>query len=207
MISRYSRMEKLGNVSLTDIRRASVCVVGAGALGNEVVKSLVLYGVGRLTIVDNDRVVTSNLGRCALFTEKDAEQHAYKADALSRSVSALNPDSIVAPLKIRAQQIDYSFFATQDVIIGCVDNIETRLFLDSVCFEKRIPYIDGGVEGMFGRVQVVVPPMTACYTCTINGTHSDVLDRRFGCDGEERSLPSRLIPSEPCIVSAVASIQ
>ena len=61
------------------VKNAHVLVAGAGALGNEVVKNLALFGVGHITVVDFDRIEVSNLTRSVLFREEDAFAHAFKA--------------------------------------------------------------------------------------------------------------------------------
>jgi molybdopterin/thiamine biosynthesis adenylyltransferase len=82
----------LGWFDLSRMRASSVLLVGAGALGNEASKNLVLSGVGRLTIVDPDRVTRSNLHRCALFLENDAIAARPKAEALADALSRLDPE-------------------------------------------------------------------------------------------------------------------
>src|SRR4051794_814941 len=75
---------------------ATVLVVGAGALGNELVKNLVLMGIGRVLVVDSDRVENSNLARCVMFRE--ADEGKLKAEVVASRAAALNKEVEVIPL-------------------------------------------------------------------------------------------------------------
>ena len=73
------------------VKNARVLVVGAGALGNEVVKDLALFGVGHIYVVDFDRIELSNLTRSVLFREADAYSHSYKAEIVAKRAMEINP--------------------------------------------------------------------------------------------------------------------
>ena len=80
------------------VSQARVMVVGCGALGNEVLKNLVLFGVPHLVVVDFDRVESSNLSRSVLFTREDAQTHTRKIDAVKASIERINPSAKVVTL-------------------------------------------------------------------------------------------------------------
>ncbi|MBX8631721.1 MAG: ThiF family adenylyltransferase [Thermoplasmata archaeon YP2-bin.285] len=204
---RYSRIRLIRELDFGGIRSSRICVVGAGALGNEVIKNLALYAPSLMTVVDSDRVDYTNLGRCFLFDRSDAETHRSKAEAASSRARLLNPDCSVECFPMDATTLDHTFFSRFSVVIGCVDSIRTRLHLNSNCYYAGIPYIDGGIDGLNGRIQVVLPPRTACYECTLNGSHMDSVDSEYSCGGREASFPSRRIPSEPAVAGIVGSIQ
>ena len=88
---RFDRSKRIPWFDLDLTRRAQVLVVGAGALGNEVVKDLVLAGVRRITLVDMDHVVRSNLNRCVFFTPEDARAGRPKVDAVAEGAARLDP--------------------------------------------------------------------------------------------------------------------
>jgi adenylyltransferase/sulfurtransferase len=204
---RYSRIKLVTGIDIRAIRNARVCVVGAGALGNEVIKNLALYAPSRLSVVDRDYVELSNLGRCFLFDYKDAEMRRSKAKAVSRNVGRINPDCKIEPVHEDAAALDSGFFSQYDVVIGCVDNIRTRLHINSNCYFSEVPYIDGGIDGLYGRVQVILPPDGACYECTINSTHMARIDLGYSCTGREANVPGRQIASEPSVCGIVGSLQ
>ena len=87
---RYSRLNLIGWWDQQRLREARVLVVGAGALGNEVLKNLALVGIGHITIVDFDVVEDSNLSRSVLFRASDSGKP--KSVVAARSVVDLNPD-------------------------------------------------------------------------------------------------------------------
>jgi len=189
------------------IRKTKVLVAGAGALGNEVGKNLVLSGFERITIVDMDRIVHSNLSRCVLFRKKDADAGAYKAKVLAERLEQLNPGASVDYHIAKIQEIDENGFKEYDLVIGCLDNIEARLYVNSHSYYHRIPYIDGATHGMIGKVQVVFPPETSCLQCGMNITHSKVMERRYSCTGKDVKYFEPNMPSDINTTSVIAAIQ
>lgn len=206
-VDRYSRIRLIESLNLERIQNAHLLVAGSGALGNEVLKNLALYGTRHVSVADYDRVSLSNLGRCVLFREEDALERKYKAQAAAERASDINRDCSVEAITMQIQELEMSRFDEFDLVFGCVDSVETRVYLNALCYSLKIPYVDGGIRGMMGRVQTVLPPITPCFACTLNGTHSDQMDRIYSCSGEERAMPSVSIPSEIATVSIVAGIQ
>lgn len=200
-------MRLLKELDTERLRSASVCVVGAGTLGNELLKNLILYGPRKLTIVDNDTVETSNLGRCFLFKPGDASERRKKVDAAQESLTRINDDVSVECVDTDVRELGSEFFGGFDMVAGCVDNISSRLHMNSHCYMVCTPYIDGGLDGLLGRVQVVTPPEGACYQCTVNASHMAIVDRAYRCNGDEAIVANRRIPSEPSVASITASIQ
>lgn len=204
---RYSRITLVKDLDLSAIRLSRICVVGAGALGNEVLKNLVLYGPSKLAVVDNDRVEKSNLGRCFLFTSSDARAGRKKVDAAIESLGRMNEEVELEAIANDVRELDDSFFSVFNVVAGCVDNISSRLHINSNCYHRKVPYVDGGIDGLMGRVQVVIPPSGPCYQCSLNATHMAVLDRDFTCTGREANIHRRMVPSEPSVSAITASIE
>jgi len=101
-------------------------VVGAGALGNEVIKNLVLMGVGYIYIVDFDTIEVANLSRSVLFRESDAGRR--KAEVAAARAKEINPYVHVQYLHGDiTHDVGLGVFRRMDVIIGCLDNREARL--------------------------------------------------------------------------------
>ena len=126
--SRFERFERIEWWDQQRLRDARVLVVGAGALGNEVIKNLALLGVGHLTVVDMDSIELSNLARSVLFREADAGKP--KAECAVRAARDLYP-----PIDARAivgnasADVGLGLFRDADVVVGAVDNREARVFL------------------------------------------------------------------------------
>ena len=99
--SRYDRQERITWWDQDKLTKSRVLVVGAGALGNEIVKNLALVGVGNITIVDMDLIEHTNLSRCVFF--RDGDEGKFKAEVLASRAEELNPeiaiDSIPKPVQ------------------------------------------------------------------------------------------------------------
>ena len=80
------------------VSSAQVMVVGCGALGNEVIKNLALFGVSHLVLVDFDKVEYTNLTRSILFTREDALERRYKVEAAAESINKINPNIEVSTI-------------------------------------------------------------------------------------------------------------
>ena len=175
-------------------------VVGAGALGNEVVKCMVLAGFGDITVVDMDDLVVSNLSRCLFFRENDGRAH--KAEVLSKRASEIYDDVKITPIVSRIQDNhDWDY----DIIFGCLDNISARLHVNSHARFNRVPYIDGATDGFRGKVQVVFAD-GPCLECTMNKSHMNILDTRFSCTGSGILFDPK-VASEITTTSIIAAMQ
>ena len=96
---KFDRQKRIQGWDQNKIASAKVMVIGVGATGNEVVKNLVLSGVGTLYIIDFDFIESSNLNRCVLFNSKAAENNEYKVDVVKQACEVLNPDVKIIPIK------------------------------------------------------------------------------------------------------------
>jgi molybdopterin/thiamine biosynthesis adenylyltransferase len=204
---RYERSRRIAWLDVEALGRSKCLVVGAGALGNEVVKDLVLSGIQDITLVDMDRVVRSNLNRCVFFREGDAERSLAKVDVVARRAMDLAPDSRISAREGKVEGMGTEELAHYDVIFGCLDNIAARLHLNAQACHVKVPYIDGGTDGFRGKVQVVLPPATPCLQCAMNRSHHKVMERRFSCTGADVVLHERKVAAEITTTSIIAAIQ
>jgi molybdopterin/thiamine biosynthesis adenylyltransferase len=204
---RWERSRRVSWLDMDAVRSARVLVIGAGALGNEVVKDLVLSGVREITIVDMDRVARSNLNRCLFFREADALSEIGKSEALAAAAMDLDPQLQVRALTMRVEELEESEFKNHQIAFGCLDNIAARLHLNSHAYFQGTPLIDGGTLGTTGKVQVVVPPSTPCLQCAMNRTHLQVLEKRFSCTGQETIFYEPKLAAEITTTSIIAAIQ
>jgi molybdopterin/thiamine biosynthesis adenylyltransferase len=136
---RFDRSKRIPWFDLDRTSQANVLVVGAGALGNEVVKDLVLSGVGHITLVDMDRVVPSNLNRCVFFTREDAEDGNLKVEAVAKGALALDEDVEITTEAQRVEDLGEGIFDGIDVVLGCLDNLATRVHVNANTYYRRIP--------------------------------------------------------------------
>ena len=175
---RYDRMRRIDWVDMDGIFGSRILVAGAGALGNEAVKDLLLSGFRDLTLVDMDDIVTSNLSRCLFFSDSDVH-HGMKCEILAEKAERMFPGARVEPVVGRVQDIEDWHY---DCVLGCLDNVSARLHVNSHCMYNDVPYIDGATDGMRGKVQTVLPG-GPCLQCAMNRSHVREMERRFTCTG------------------------
>lgn len=176
--SRYDRQERIWWWDQAKLGAARVLVVGAGALGNEVVKNLALVGVGFIDVVDMDHIEHSNLARCALFRDRDEGR--LKAEALVEAAADINPDVQLRAFTCRVQELGSAFLREYDVVIGALDNREARLWVNQVARLWGMYWIDGAIEGLQGVVRVFGPD-GPCYECTLGEVDRQMLSHRRSC--------------------------
>jgi molybdopterin/thiamine biosynthesis adenylyltransferase len=196
------------------LRNSSAMVAGAGALGNEIIKNLIMLGFGTIYVVDFDTVVKSNLNRCILFRPTDAESKTTKAEAIAKRAKEMDPYGYIEIIpiveEIGPQGLNYlsPIFSDNkiDLIFGAFDNVASRIHLTTIAYYHGIPYIDGGMWGPIGNVYVMMPPSTPCYVCSLSEQTWAEMLKRLQCS-MKGSLESMEMPSLPTTGSIVAAIQ
>jgi len=204
---RFDRARRIDWLDIEAISRARVLMVGAGAIGNEVAKNLVLSGFRNITVVDMDRVVNSNLARCLFFSENDAARGGMKTEIVANGMMALDRGVKATAIIGKIQDQEDGFVQNFDVALGCLDNVLARLYLNAQCYYNRIPYIDGAMDGLRGKVQVVIPPETPCLECGMNRSHGRIVEQRFSCTGNDVSLFLPKIGAEITTTSIIGAMQ
>jgi molybdopterin/thiamine biosynthesis adenylyltransferase len=204
---RYSRLRLISWWRQERLRSARVLVVGAGALGNEVVKNLALLGLGTTYLIDFDEVEPSNLSRSVLFREEDGGQP--KAKVAARRALELNPEITIIPIHGNViTDLGLGLFALVDLVIGCLDNREARLWVNRQCWKTSTPWIDAGIQEIQGVVKVFVPPDSACYECAMTERDYQLLNLRYSCPLLSRDeIISGKVPTAPTIASMMAALQ
>jgi molybdopterin-synthase adenylyltransferase len=164
--SRQTLFAPIGPQGQEKLRRASVVIIGCGALGSATANALVRAGVGRLRVIDRDYVEESNLQRQLLFEESDAAQNLPKAAAAERHLRLLNSDVEVegAVADVNAGSIE-SQVRGFDLILDGTDNFETRYLVNDAAVKLGIPWIYGAVVGSYSASLTVIPGRTPCLAC------------------------------------------
>jgi molybdopterin/thiamine biosynthesis adenylyltransferase len=190
---KFDRQKRIQGWDQNKIVNAKVMVIGVGATGNEVVKNLVLSGIGTLYIIDFDFIERSNLNRCVLFNSKAAENNEYKVDVVKEACKILNPDVKVIAIKKDLNTIDKKLYKECDVICSCLDNIEARLEANNYAYYYDVPFIDSGIDEYFGSVQAVYSKVqsAACLQCGITDKDLDLMWSKFSCTGQEIKAEDR----------------
>lgn len=163
----YARQISLPEVGLagqTRLRQARILVVGAGGLGCPLLMNLAGAGIGRLGLIDGDRVSASNLNRQFLYTPADIGQK--KAELARQRLAAYHPDLIIEDWpEWLTLDLARALFPHYDLIVAAVDSQAARRLINHVCCELRIPMVDGGVRSFTGYVALIEPGKTPCYDC------------------------------------------
>jgi len=185
----YDRQKRIAGWDQNKISNATVMIIGAGATGNELVKNLVLTGIGKIILIDFDFINLSNLNRCILFNVEDAEKKEYKVDVVKESCRDLNPEVEIVALKQDLNDIDKKLYEKSDVICSCLDNMEARLEANNYAYYYGVPFIDSGIDEFFGSIQAVYSEVedAACLQCAITGIDLDLMWKKFSCTGQEVS--------------------
>jgi len=187
------------------VRSARVLVVGAGAIGNEVLKNLALLGVGHVLVFDRDTIEMSNLSRSILYRATDNGQP--KAATAARAVREINP-TVKAGCRNGDITLDLGLglLRRMDVVIGCLDNREARLYINRACWKVGRPWVDAGIGQLNGQARVFRPGHGACYECSFSDADyqqisvpCNMLASKYASEGK--------IPTTPTIASIVAAVQ
>lgn len=204
---RYGRLRLISWWRQEKLAAAKVLVVGAGALGNEVLKNLGLLGVGHIYIIDYDTIESTNLTRSVLYRAADAGKS--KAERAAEAVKALNPD-----VKVHAVNgnviidLGLGIFEEMDVVIGCLDNREARLWINRQCWKVNTPWVDGAIQEISGVVKVFVPPDSACYECGMTERDYQLINLKYSCPLLKREdIAEGKVPTAPTISSMIAGLQ
>jgi adenylyltransferase/sulfurtransferase len=204
---RFSRFRLIPWWDQRKIWNTRVLVIGAGALGNEILKNLALLGFGRIVVIDLDRIEESNLSRTVLYRTQDVGQ--AKAVVAARAVQTLCPDARVHPLVANVMyDCGLGLFAWSDLILAGLDNREARLWINRSAWKMNRPWIDGAIEGINGVARVFLPGAAPCYECTLGETDWKLLERRMSCNllARETDVAGK-VPTTPTISSIIAGIQ
>ncbi|XP_043647816.1 SUMO-activating enzyme subunit 2 [Drosophila teissieri] len=175
------------------VKKSKVLVVGAGGIGCEVLKNLVLSGFTDIEIIDLDTIDLSNLNRQFLFHREHVGKS--KARVARESALSFNPDAKITAYHDSVTSTDYgvNFFKKFDLVLSALDNRAARNHVNRMCLNADVPLIESGTAGYNGQVELIKRGLTQCYECTPKD--------------KQRSFPGctiRNTPSEPihCIVWA-----
>eukprot|EP00906_Rhabdomonas_costata_P032923 RCo046364 len=154
-----------GEATLNLLRTSRVLVVGAGGIGCELLKTLVLTGFEDVEILDLDTIDASNLNRQFLFTKADVGKP--KAVVARDTASGFNPNANIKAYhaNIKDPEFGRAFFERFDLVINALDNLDARKHVNRVCIAADKPLIESGTRGFEGQVQPIRKGVTECFDC------------------------------------------
>ena len=178
---RFSRFNLITWWDQDKISQANILVIGAGALGNEILKNLALLGVKKIVVIDLDKVENSNLSRSILFRERDIGKS--KAETAVETLKSIYSEIDAVAINANViSQIGLGVFGWADVVIAGMDNREARLWINRCCWKMDKPWVDGAIEGVNGVARVFIPNSSPCYECTLGEADWAILDKRMSCN-------------------------
>lgn len=170
-LERYARhivLREIGGEGQRRLLGAGVTVIGAGGIGSPLIQYLAAAGIGRLRIIDDDRVSLSNLQRQTLFGTND--EGLPKIERAHAAVRALNPDVAVAEIGMRIQRENARHLLQgADAVVDGSDNFATRLAVADAATDLKIPLISASVGQFEGQLGVYRgwEPHLPCYRCLV----------------------------------------
>ncbi|TFK67769.1 hypothetical protein BDN72DRAFT_75610 [Pluteus cervinus] len=155
----------LGPELHAQLAHTKVLLVGAGGIGCELLKNIVLTGFGHITLLDLDTIDLSNLNRQFLFRKKDVKQS--KALVAAQTAAPFNPNVQLTPIhgNIKDPQYDVEWFQKFDIVLNALDNLDARRHVNKMCMAAQIPLVESGTAGYLGQVQPILKDRTECFDC------------------------------------------
>lgn len=204
---RFARFRLISWWDQQRLGKARILVIGAGALGNEILKNLALLGVGRVFLADLDRVANSNLSRSVLFREADCGRPKVE-------VAAERAREIYPGLKVQTffgnvvYDLGLGVYRWADVILGGLDNREARVAINQATARAGKTWIDGAIERLDGVARVFTPATGPCYECTMSEVDWQMLEARRSCALLTRQeMEQGKTPTTPTTAAVIAGIQ
>ncbi|MFL6211937.1 MAG: HesA/MoeB/ThiF family protein [Pyrinomonadaceae bacterium] len=204
---RYHALALSSVWELEKIRNAQALVIGAGALGNEVSKNLVMLGVRRIIILDRDTVEVANLSRSIFFRESDHGRP--KSEILKERLREFNPDvDVIAVNGDLNEALGIGLVRRMDMIFSCLDNRLARRTINRMCQKVSKPWVDGSMENLLGDVTVYLPNEGPCYECGLTLADKEVIAKAVSCRGIAlQNLSLGKVPTVSTMGSIIAALQ
>eukprot|EP00755_Sulcionema_specki_P007722 Sspe_Gene.38983::Locus_18807_Transcript_1_1_Confidence_1.000_Length_2002::g.38983::m.38983/K10685/UBLE1B, SAE2, UBA2; ubiquitin-like 1-activating enzyme E1 B len=166
MEGRYAHPSRvLGSQGLEKVRTSKVLVVGAGGIGCELVKNLVLSGFEDIEMIDLDTIDASNLNRQFLFRSHHVSKS--KAEVAKDSALRFNPNAKIVAYhgNVKDNRFDCDFFRKFNIVLNGLDNRSARSHVNRMAMKAGVPLVESGTMGFNGQVQPLIKNVTECYDC------------------------------------------
>lgn len=199
---RYSRhllLGKVGESGQLKLKNAHVVIVGAGGLGSPSALYLAASGIGKITIIDPDKIEISNLQRQVLYKTNHVKRE--KAQVAAQQLQALNPEIQIQAIVAEVEKANFSaLIKAADAVLDCTDNAKTRYFVNTACVNAKVPLITAAAIRGEGQLMVFnyKQQTSPCYHCVfpdltdndagLTCSNSGVLSPLLGIMGSMQAL-------------------
>lgn len=209
---RYARHDLIDWFSRAEVSAARIAVVGAGAIGNEVIKNLALLGAGAVDVFDFDIVEAHNLTRSVFLRESDVGQP--KATAVVGRAAEVDPNCQLRAIDGDIRDVlTPSRLSGYSAVVAAVDNFEARLRLNQLCLYAAVDLVNAAIDSRFVSIEVFghSQPGSACYECHLPESAYQRLAERYSCGGlrriahEEKKIPTTAITASLAGAMAAAA--
>ena len=204
---RFARFRLISWWDQEKLAKARILVIGAGALGNELLKNLALLGVGNVLVADLDKIEYSNLSRSVLYRAGDRGRN--KADVAAERAREIYPEMRThAFIGNVVYDLGLGVYRWADLILGGLDNREARVAINQSASRVGRIWIDGAIERLQGVARLFDPAHGPCYECTMSEVDWKMLEARRSCALLTRDeMEQGKVPTTPTTSSVIAGIQ
>lgn len=162
-----SYIKRIFGDKASQFAQSKVLLVGAGGIGCELLKDLIMMGYGEIHVLDLDTIDLSNLNRQFLFRQRDIRS-SKSLTAIKAVAHFTHNSKLVAHHGniMDTNQFPLSFFQQFDLVFNALDNIEARMYVNRICLFTKKPLMESGTTGLKGQVEPIYPYLTECFACT-----------------------------------------
>lgn len=172
-MTRFSRQIPIfGDNGQKRIENATVAIVGCGGLGCNVITQLALAGVGRIVLIDDDVPTESNMNRQFVYAGNMKDMKVVSSGEWIRKVSP-ETEVILHPERLTDRN-SAGLIETCDIVVDCLDSVDSRLVLNRAVLESGKTLVHGGVDSFHGQVTTVIPGSTPCLSCILGKDTGEV---------------------------------
>lgn len=214
-MDRYARHRAIEGFSQQALQASRFAVIGAGAIGNEVVKNLCLLGVGAIDVYDFDTVEVHNLTRSVLLREADVGSS--KAASVASRAAELDPAVTINAIDGDVwQTLGFETLRGYRCVIGALDNFEARLRVNLLCWIAGVDWINAAIDSRYVTVESfpfgrsageVDDAPVACYECGLPPSVYQRIAQRYSCGGLQRAAALQRVVPTTAITASIAGAQ
>ncbi|KAI9029685.1 hypothetical protein CLU79DRAFT_735437 [Phycomyces nitens] len=164
---RDSHLKKiLGSNAYNTVSHSKVLLIGAGGIGCEVLKNLVLMGFKDISVVDLDTIEISNLNRQFLFQKEHVGQP--KAHVAKEAVLKFQPNANITShhANIKDPQFGIEWFKQFSLVLNALDNLDARYYVNKMCLAAEVALVESGTSGYKGQSYIIKKGVTECFSCS-----------------------------------------